>query len=415
MSIIRVEIRVPEITRTLAAFADNRIKALEQFNTAIRESASRAINELLNAEITLFLGEPEQRDNKRNGYKDRNYTLKGVGNVLLRVPQDRKSVFKSSIIPANEQVDPRLKEDLAILYMAGISSRTLAMIANRLLDLQVSHSTVMASLNLVQAGAEKWLGRNLSSKYWALYIDGTNFTVQRQGTFALEPSLVVIGVHESNRRSILAIESGSKDSAEAWSTVFKSLKARGLDPSAVRLGIMDGLPGLEKAFLEAFPKASTGRCWIHAKRNVMVKCPARYAAEFEKLFNKVMRASSLDNARTAFATLTTAFTGKADKALKCLEKDLESLLNHYKFDKQFWLALKTTNPIERVNKEFKRRSHSMEHVGEDTLKVLLVFTAMRLEVGWRRHGIQHDNQMELLTQKRINKNKIEEVTEELLH
>lgn len=416
MAMIKFEVSVPEIAKTLMAFRNDRLKALEAFTQEVRSSASKALNELLQAELTVFLGQPGQEDNKRNGYKVRNYAVKGLGTLSIRLPQDRKGNYHSSIVPANEQIDPRLKQDMAVLYMAGISSRTLAMIGHRLLGLEVSHSTVINSLQLLQSGAERWLSRPLEGKYWALYIDGTNFNIQRNGTFEREPSLVVVAIDDKNRRSILAIEPGNKDSAPAWREVFKSLKNRGLDASQIRLGIMDGLPGLEEAFKEAFANAKTARCWIHAKRNIMVKCPARYEAAFDSQINRIMKAASEDDARKAYKQLQNDFAETAEKAVKCLSKDIESLLVHYSFEKKHWLALKTTNPIERVNKEFKRRSKSMEHAGEKTLNSLLVFTAMKLELGWRNRPIHLDSQFEVMNlAKQKNKNVLETVFEEMIH
>ncbi len=117
------------------------------------------------------------------------------------------------------------------------------------------------------------------------------------------------------------------------------------------------------------------------------KSPARYRDAFKLMTAKVMYASSEDAARKAFAALETAFGNDAQRAVACLKKDLDSLLVHYRFDERFWRALKTTNAIERLNKEFKRRTKSMETVGESTLQVILAFTALRLEAGWRMHAI----------------------------
>ncbi|MBL6988305.1 MAG: transposase, partial [Bacteriovoracaceae bacterium] len=101
MGIIKVEFSVPEVVKAISAFKNNRLKALEHFSNEVRESASHTINQLLNAEMTLFLGEKDQSNNKRNGYKERDYTLKGIGTVRLNMPQDRNSSFTSSIVPKN--------------------------------------------------------------------------------------------------------------------------------------------------------------------------------------------------------------------------------------------------------------------------------------------------------------------------
>lgn len=384
MAIIKLQVSVPEAVKAVTEFKQNRVKALEAITAEVKSAVSAAINGLLHAEMSLFLGEPEQSDNKRNGYKEREYALKHVGAVRLRMPQDRRSRFESSVVPAQEQIDPRLKEDMAVLHLAGLSKRTLAMVSKRILGIEIAKDTVSNSLEVVREKALGFLTRSLVGKrYIALYIDGTNFKIQRRGSTEKEPSLVVLGLDDRHCYSVLAVEPGTKDNADSWRAVFAELRARGLDMGAVRLGVMDGLPGLENAFREDFPKAATGRCWVHALKNALAKTPARLRDPFKALAHKVMYASSEDAARIAFQVLKSAMGSDAERAVRCLEKDLESLLAHYRFEKKLWRGLKTTNPIERVNKELKRRTKAMETLGEKTLEVLLAFTAIRLEFGWQ--------------------------------
>ncbi|MFN9913593.1 MAG: transposase, partial [Pirellulaceae bacterium] len=105
-------------------FRKNRIKAFEAITAEVKSAVSHAFNQLLQTEMTLFLGKSEQTGNKRNGYEEREYAIKGIGCIRIRMPQDRKSQFKSEIITPREQIDPRLKEDMAVLHLAGISTRT---------------------------------------------------------------------------------------------------------------------------------------------------------------------------------------------------------------------------------------------------------------------------------------------------
>ena len=202
----------------------------ETVATEVKGAVSRALNQLLHVEMNLFLCKSDQELNKRNGYL-----------------------------------------------------RTLAMASKRLLGVGVSPQTVTNSLGVIQERAGRWLTRPLDKKYWAVYIDGTNFKTQRRGSTDKEPSLVVLGLDSNNCMSILAIEPGTKDDVHSWSAVFSELSQRGLDMSAVRIGVMDGLPGLEKLFLETFPNAVTGRCWVHALRNALAKSPARLRDAFKSL------------------------------------------------------------------------------------------------------------------------------------
>lgn len=254
MGIIKIEVKMPELVQALEMFKENRVAALESLTTDIREGVSGFFNSLLQTEMEIFLGRPDQKLNKRNGYQVREYALKGVGCVRVRHPVDRKREFKSSVLPPREQIDPRVREDIAVLHLAGISNRVMAMISKRILGVEVSTDTVTKSLDVIEDKALSWLERSLEGKYWALFIDGTNFKIQRRGSTDKEPSLVVLGIDSNNRMSVLSIQPGNKDNAESWRQVFKDLIARGLDSQAVQIGIMDGLPGLEKAFKESLQK-----------------------------------------------------------------------------------------------------------------------------------------------------------------
>jgi putative transposase len=283
MSIIKFQVSVPEAVKAIAHFKGNRLKAFNQLSEDLRTSVEETFNHLLNLEMSLFLGEADQTDNKRNGFKEKDYTLKGLGTIRLNFPQDRKARFNSSIIPNSERLDPRMKEDIAVLHLAGISNRTLSMISKRILGLEVSKTTVQESLGVMQESAINWPERPINDEYCALYIDGTNIRIQRMGSTEKEPSLVLLGIDKNDHRSVLAIDAGHKDNVDSCRSVFDSLIRRGLDPRKVKSWIMDGLPGLEAAFRESFTEAVTARCWVHSMKNALNKCPARLRDAFKTL------------------------------------------------------------------------------------------------------------------------------------
>lgn len=410
MSIIKIEIKLAKIHDAVVAFRQNRKKALDAFSDELKNAVAISMNELMNAEIDLFLGNPDQSDNKRNGYHpERLYTIKGIGGIRIKSPKDRKGRFKSHIVPIHERVDPRISADMAILQLAGLSTRTLAMVSRRLLGVDVSKDTVSSSLSLIHEEAQNWLSRPIKGKYWGLYIDGTNFKIQRRGSTEKEPSLVVLGIDHEGFRSILAIEPGSKDNVESWRAVFNSLKQRGLDATVVKLGIMDGLPGLERLFKEQFPSAKTQRCWVHAKSNAVSKCPSRLREAFSSLIDKVMYAKSVTEARNAFINLKKMMGSDAGRAIHCIEKDLDSLLSFFTFSEKYWVALRTTNAIETINRQFKRRTKGMDTLGEATLESVLAFTALKIEIGWRQCRIDAGQ----FNRKRKGENIIEATVEEI--
>jgi putative transposase len=387
MGIVKIEIRLPEARVILKQFAENRLAAMDSFTNGIKKAAEEAIDTLLNSEIDIFLGKADEKGNKRNGYKEKEYTLKGLGTIRVNVPVDRKRKFNSVIIPKQERMDPRLSEDMAALHLAGLSTRTLSLMSKRILGIEVCPKTVTNSLSSISESADKWLSRDITKKYWALIVDGTNFSVRRRGSVEKEPSLVVIGIDHSNKKSILAIEPGTRDDVNSWKSVFRSLKERGLETNEVKLGLMDGLPGLENLFKNEFSNSVTQRCWFHALQNILAKSPKRLIQPLHQLCSKIMYAPSKEEALERFSELKIAMNKDCQRSVSCLEKDLDSLLAFFDFDKTLWTTLRTTNSIERINKEFKRRTRSMESLGEMTLKSILAFSALRIEMGWQQRSI----------------------------
>jgi putative transposase len=307
--------------------------------------------------------------------------VKGLGVIMIRVPVDRRRQFESQIVPKHERIDPRLVEDMAALHLAGLSTRTMSLMSERLLGVKISHEKASSSLPTLGQEALQWLKRPLNRKYWALIIDGTYFNVRRLGSVEKEAALIVLGIDKDNRRSVLAIEPGTRDNAESWRAVFRELKERGLSAEGVEIGVMDGLPGLERVFSEEFPSAVTARCWFHAMQNALAKTPKRLTDAFHVLAKRVMNAEGYDDARAQFAALKAQLEAECPRAVACPEKDLSSLLSHYKFPAKLWRALRTTNAVELIHKEFKRRAKAMEAMGENTLMTVVAFTAMKLELG----------------------------------
>jgi transposase-like protein len=113
----------------------------------------------------------------------------------------------------------------------------------------------------------------------------------------------------------------------------------------------------------------------------------RECAPFKDLAHNVMYATSEDKARKAFSDLETAMDKDAGRALRCLAKDLDSLVVHYRFDQKCWVALRTTNAIEAINRQFKRRTKTMDTMGEKTLEAVLAFTALKIEISWQKSRI----------------------------
>lgn len=380
--LMEVVVKVRDVVDLAKRFEESPGDAMREVVASVHQGFKATLERVMDAEIALFLGSEAGKGNKRNGYVSRSFAFKGLGVVELRVPRDRKGEFVSKVVPPRARYDEALEKDLALLHLAGLSTRTLSLLSKSLLGMKVSPQEVSNALHKIVPAAKAFMERSLADRRFKyLYLDGTNFKVRRS-TVELEPTLVVVGVDETDRKSVLAMLQGNKESRTSWEMVFSELKSRGLDSSAVQLGIMDGLPGLATAFEGAFPGARAARCWVHKGRNVLPRVPRRYEAAFKSDWDAIQYAAGRAAAETAFEALKLRWGDDCGDAVESIEKDLGALLVHYDFPEEHWDALRTTNPIERVNKEFKRRSKPMETIGPEGLKALLAFTAMRLEYGW---------------------------------
>ena len=199
---------------------------------------------------------------------------------------------------------------------------------------------------------------------------------------------MVIGVTESGYRTVLGLQSGDKESATSWREMFKDLKKRGLYASRVQLGIMDGLPGLERVFKEEFAMAKVQRCQVHVARNVLAKVPKKLKKKVADQVRSIFYASTKSKATEFFESFKAKQENELPSAVKCLETSLESCLTYLQFPEEEWICLRTTNVIERVNKEFKRRTKPMEILaGERSCYTLLTFVCLKMELHWRSKPI----------------------------
>jgi len=391
---MKVEISVPEVVNIFKYIQEQPEKLFEMIRMDIRQNIGEYLSNLMAAELTHFLGREayerlEGNVNHRNGSYAREYTLKGIGKIDVKVPRDRKGEFKTQVIPRSKRYEEELRQDLSMMFLTGVSTRTLSMMSERLIGRRISATEVSnANRELIDA-VEQWRTRDLGVepiKY--MFLDGVNFDMRIAGSIEKVPVLVAIGVAETGHKKVLGFQSGDKESAPTWRQFFKDLKKRGLNGTHMVLGIMDGLRGLEKVFKEEFPKAKTQRCQVHVSRNVLAKVPKKLKKKVADDMRSIFYASSKKKAVEFFEIFKRKWQKNLPSAVKCLENSIESCLTFFTCPEEEWISLRTTNIIERLNKEFKRRTKPMEIVaGENACYMLLAFISIKMEVHWQSNPI----------------------------
>jgi putative transposase len=365
---MKLEITVNEVTEIFKGIQQRPEQLFEMIRLDIKEVVGDYLTAMMSTELTHFLGRaPYVRNagevNHRNGSYGRDFTLKGVGEVHVNVPRDRKGEFQTSVIPRSKQYEEEVARDFSILFLAGVSTRSLSMISERLIGRRISPTEISSVSGQLNASVEAWRQRDLSTepvKY--LFIDGVHFHMRLGKSIETVPVLVAVGVTEMGQKLVLSMQSGDKESATSWREFFKDLKTRGLDGGKVTMGIMDGLPGLETVFKEEFPQAQVQRCQVHVARNVLAKVPMKFKQEVANDLRSIFYAPSQEKSWERF----------------------EACLTFFNFPSAEWISLRTTNIIERLNKEFRRRTKTMEIVaGETSCYRLLAFVSLKMELTWR--------------------------------
>jgi putative transposase len=391
---MEIKISVPEVVSLIKELQENPAKIFEMVTMNVQKDVGNYLTNLMKAELTHVLGREkyervEGDTNHRNGSYNRDFCIKGIGEVEVKVPRDRKGEYQTQVLPRGKRYEDRITEDLSMMYLTGISTRTLSMLSKRLIGRGISHEEVSKANKELTAGVEKWRNRDLTQeKIKYIFIDGVIFKMRLKCSIENVPVLAAIGVTEDGTKLVLGLQSGDKESATNWREFFRDLKSRGLDGTSVRLGIMDGLSGLEKVFEEEFPNANVQRCQVHVARNVLAKVPHKVKKEVADDLRSIFYASSKGKADEFYRSFYEKWNKEIPSAVKSLTHSIDACLTFFKFPEEEWISLRTTNIIERLNKEFRRRTKSMEIVaGEDACYRLLAFISLKMELTWRSNPV----------------------------
>jgi len=391
---LKLDLNLPEVRKVLQALPAKREELFEMMRFDVKEAAAKYLNNLMNMELSFFLGRDKyQRTfidfserNYRNGSYSRTFAVKGLGKLKVTVPRDRLCEFNTSVLPKFNQYDQSIQQDSVLMFLAGVSTRSVELLSEKLLGRKLSHGEISQSTQELKEAVDRWRNRDLSAyKIKYMILDGVNFDMRISDSIEKVPVLVAIGVTLEGQRIVLGFQAGDKESATSWREFLKDLKRRGLSAQSVVLGMMDGLSGLEAVFKDEFPKADIQRCQVHVARNVITKVPQKLKKKVADELRDIFYAGSRKKAWARYEAFIKKWDTEIPSACKSLKNSIKQCLAFYKFPKEEWISIRTTNMIERLNKEFKRRTKPMEIVaGEKSCYTLLAFISLKMEMSWRQ-------------------------------
>lgn len=333
---------------------------VEQLANAVLLFVKDKLELFMREEIRNFLSvEKPETHNTRNGYYSRTLETQFGKIDDLRVPRDRQGEFQTHLFEPYQRRDGWLEEAVIRMYKGGMSTREVADFIECIIGTHYSPATVSNITNTVLQDVHAWQNRPLKKRYSVLYIDGIHFSLRRDSV-ANEVMYVAMGIDEDGYRQILGFLVGGNESAHGWEEFLKELYQRGA--TEILLGVFDGLIGLEDAFHRVYPKADVQRCVVHKMRSTFPKIRVKDKVELMTDLKSVYTSANQEEAVRQFHAVEEKWAKVYPREIASWKADLPVLLTFYKYPKDIWTSIYTTNAIERTIKELRKRLYPMNSV-----------------------------------------------------
>lgn len=328
-------------------------------NDLSKNILTKVFNELMEKERDDYLNnEAYQRDPNRstyrNGYYERDYTTK-IGTLTLRVPRTRDGKFSTDIFERYQRNEKTLLLTMLEMYVQGVSTRKVSKVIENLCGKNYSKSFVSTLTKNLDEEVKIWRNRDLSNlKYPYLLVDVIYIKVRENHRVVSKACHIAIGINEEGRREIIGFKISEKESEDTWSLFFEYLKQKGL--KGIKMVISDAHKGLVKSIKESFINASWQRCQVHFLRNILSKIPKKDTKEFREDIKSLFRIQDIKIARTVKEELFKKYEEKKkyQNSLNVLDEGFEDAFT-YLNNEEIHTRLKSTNCVERLNEEIRRR------------------------------------------------------------
>ena len=325
----------------------------------LREVVRAVLQEVLEAEMTEALGAAKgERSAGRLGYRSGYYgrtLITRVGKLELRVPQDREGRFSTELFERYQRSEQALVASLAEMYVQGVSTRKVKAITEELCGHAFSASAISAVNKRLDEGLAAFARRRLEEPFAYLVLDARYEKVREAGIVGSRAVLVAVGIDRDGRRQILAVELANRESRSAWKDFLLGLKERGLH--GVEFVVADDHAGLKAALREVLPGAFVQRCYVHFLRNALDHLPRKADDDCLQELRWIYDRRALAEARADLAAWLKKWGVRYDRLTSWVEDNIEETFTYYRLPRQHHKHMKSTNMLERLNEEIKRRTH----------------------------------------------------------
>jgi putative transposase len=362
---------------SVVAQEDMEMDLRAMFRGAIRAS----LNTFLLEELEQLIGagwykRVDGRQDHRNGSYVR-HLLTGLGSIEVTVPRARESGSTGEVLGRYRRRSEEIDEMITSAYVNGVSTRKAGELTEALMGQKVSRSTVSRITERLEEAVEALRQAPIEGEHPYLFLDATFVDARWARKVENVSALVAYAVGPDGHRRLLGVAMGVEESEASWSELLEQMVERGL--SGVQLVITDEHRGLGAAVRRWLPEARRQRCVVHLMRNVLAKVPQRLRGRLAREVGVLFKASSLAEAKKLLNRLLGRWSQELPEAMACLENGFGAATTFYSFPKQHWKKIRSTNGLERLHGEIKRRTRAVGAF-PDRASALRLITAVALKV-----------------------------------
>ena len=334
-------------------------QARQSIQDRVRQGVKAVLEQVLEEEMTEHLqAQRRERTAARRGERNGSYQrdlITPVGKIdQLRVPRDREATFLTEVFERYRRMTGSMEEAVLEMYLQGVSTRKIEAITGKLSGVKISKDATSRIATRLEETLTQWRSRRLDGVYPYLYLDATYLKVTWAGAVRDLALLVAVGVSEAGYREVLAVESAVGERKELWRGLLQGLLERGL--SGVRLVISDDHVSIKEAVKVELPSAQWQRCVVHFERNILAHVPQGDKAAVASDLKAIFRVHRRETAELLAKEFAARYGTMYPKAVATLGEGLSAALSYTAFPSSHHKYIRTTNLLERLFREVKRRT-----------------------------------------------------------
>jgi len=347
----------------------------------LKALVTATLQQALEAEMDEALGaEKGERTPSRLGYRAGYYgrmLVTRIGKIELRVPQDRQGRFRTEVFERYQRSEKALVTAMMEMYLQGVSTRKVKAVTEELCGHGFSSASISRIVSRLDEELEKFARRRLEDEYPYLVLDARYEKVREDGAVRSQAVLIAIGIDWEGRRNVLGVEMANRESASSWKDFLSGLRERGL--RGVQLTISDDHAGLKRAIREVLPEAGWQRCYVHFLRNALDYLPRKAGDDCLMELRWIYDRRNAEEARRDLATWLTKWEKRYPRLCQWVEENIEETLSFYRLPREHHKNLKSTNMLERIMEELKRRT-LVVRIFPNTASCLRLVRALAVEM-----------------------------------